>query len=144
MRLRMTFLLPHADELQSSMQPDKGFGSPPRLPFRPPLRAAFTGLRGVPWLALATNSIAPLLVLDEKHVEYRVIRLRRRAYALITQVDLRLALGTVNVVLTFADTPFTFTANVGTRARARDVLSILAGRGCAFTERAKATFLIRK
>lgn len=107
-----------------------------RLPFRPPLRAAFTGLKGVPWLALATNSISPLLILDEEHVEYRVFRRRRRPYALITEVDLRLAFGTVNVVLSFADTFFSFTANVGNAERGQYVLSILASRGCTLTERA--------
>lgn len=93
-------------------------------------------------LALATYSIPPLLILDDEYVEYRVIRRRRRANHLITEVGLRLAFGTVNVILTFADTPFTFTANVGAEARAREVLSILANKGCALTERAKAIFAV--
>lgn len=129
------------DGPSSFTQPAEGFASTLGLPFRPPLRAAFTGLKGVPWLALATNSLAPLLVLNEEHVEYRVLRRRRRAYALIIEVDLRLAFGTVNVILTFADTPFTFTANVGTAAGARDVLSIFSDKGCFLTERAKATYV---
>ncbi|HEX2829777.1 MAG TPA: hypothetical protein VHP37_25750 [Burkholderiales bacterium] len=51
------------------------------------LRVAFTGVKGMPVLALAHNNAAPLLVLFEDHLVQRVIFRRERKYSEIEQVD---------------------------------------------------------
>ena len=48
-----------------------------------PIRATFTGLAGIPLVAVGTNSLFPLFKLFNDYVEFRVFFRRRRAYSVI-------------------------------------------------------------
>ncbi|WP_369629099.1 MULTISPECIES: hypothetical protein [unclassified Variovorax] len=90
-----------------------------------PVVATFTGLRGLPWVALATNSLNPVLRIESEQLVYRVLRQRERPFADIRQVDVREAYGTFNLIFEFQDARRTFVANVGTAACGAQALSLL-------------------
>jgi len=100
--------------------------------------ATFTGLRGLPWVALASNSLNPVFCITSQHLIFRVIRRRRRAYADIAEVDVREARGTFNLIFLFRDTPLTFAANVETAARGAHALALLP-TGVRLSSRAQST-----
>lgn len=102
-----------------------------------PVRATFTGLRSLPWVALATNSLHPVLRIEARQLVYRVLRLQQRPFTDILQVDVREAPGTVNLVFEFHATRFTFIANVGSVARAAQALALLPP-AVPLSERARA------
>lgn len=103
-----------------------------------PLIAAFGGWKGIPWITTTQSNIAPLLVLHETDIEYRIVRLKRRAYTDISNVDVRTAIGTVNVVLEFRDSIKSFAGNTANRDNARNALNMLASKGCPLSTRAQA------
>lgn len=59
----------------------------PNTGVKVPVYATFTGLKGVPLLALAKNSFSPLLCLHEDHIEFRVIKTHQKNYQQIDYVD---------------------------------------------------------
>lgn len=77
-----------------------------------PVYATFTGLKGVPLLALATNSFAPLLRLHEEHIEFKVINTHQKSYQQIECVDTLSWALTKNITFIWNDSRFSFTANV--------------------------------
>jgi uncharacterized RDD family membrane protein YckC len=79
---------------------------------RIPLRAAFVGVKGVDWVALAHNSFNPLLRLYDTEVEARVFRTHRRPYGAIEYVDFRQGLGTQLLVIAWRDSSVTFSGNL--------------------------------
>ncbi|MGJ7529640.1 hypothetical protein ACSFB7_28270 [Variovorax sp. GB1P17] len=87
--------------------------------------ATFTGLRGLPWVALASNSLNPVFRIEDQHLAFRVLRQQQRSYADICEVDVREAYGTFNLIFAFRDTRLTFVANVGTAARGAQALALL-------------------
>lgn len=90
-----------------------------------PVLATFTGLRGMPWIALATNSLNPIFRIENQQLAFRVIRQRERPCTDIIEVDVREAYGTFNLIFAFHDTRLTFVANVGTAARGAQALALL-------------------
>lgn len=56
-----------------------------------PVLSTFTGLRDDPWVAVATNSLNPVLRLDGQQLTYRVIRPRQRLLSDVLRVDTRSA-----------------------------------------------------
>lgn len=102
-----------------------------------PLVAAFSGWKGVPWVAWASSNINPTLILHPDHVECRVIRTRRKRYEAIFRVDYRETFGTNNVVLEFADSISSFAGNTANRMTARDAISRLSQMGCPLSTRAR-------
>ncbi|MEZ2300048.1 hypothetical protein [Variovorax sp. RCC_210] len=87
--------------------------------------ATFTGLRGLPWIALATNSLNPVCRIEGDQLVFRVIRPRQRPCTDIREVAVREAYGTFNLIFSFRHTPLTFVANMGTAARGAEVLASL-------------------
>ena len=102
-----------------------------------PAKATFAGIRGIPWLAIATNNASPWFVMAPSGIEYRVIRKHKRAYADITQVDVRTAPGTVNIEIQFRDELLTLAVNVGTNKTAKTALAHFPS-STIFTPRALA------
>ena len=102
-----------------------------------PVLSTFTGLRCVPWVAVATNSLNPVFRLDGQRLIYRVIRQRQRLLSDVSQVDTRSAYGTFNLVFEFSNSPFTFIVNLGSPSRVAYVLSLLPPN-IPLSERAKA------
>ncbi|SUD32513.1 Uncharacterised protein [Pseudomonas fluorescens] len=102
-----------------------------------PVLATFIGLRRVPWVALATNSLNPVFRLDGQQMIYRVLRQKQRLLRDVSRVDMRTAYGTFNLIFEFADSPFTFIVNLGSASRMAYVLSLLPP-GIALSERAQA------
>ncbi len=102
-----------------------------------PLVAAFGGWKGIPWISMTDSNLAPLLVLHQTDFEYRVIRLKRRPYTDISKVDLRMAIGTVNIVLDFDNSVRNFAGNTANKENARKALDILASKGCPLSERVR-------
>jgi len=90
-----------------------------------PVVATFTGLRGLPWIALATNSLNPVFRIESEQLVYRVLRQHQRPFADIRLVDVREAYGTFNLIFEFHDARRTFAANVGTAARGAQALALL-------------------
>ncbi|QOF76188.1 hypothetical protein [Variovorax sp. 38R] len=101
-----------------------------------PVVATFTGLRGLPWVALATNSLNPVFRIESEQLVYRVLRQRQRPFADIRQVDVREAYGTFNLIFEFRDTRRTFVANVSIAARGAQALSLLP-QGVPLSDRAR-------
>ncbi len=99
--------------------------------------ATFTGLRGLPWIALASNNLNPVFSIERQQLVFRVIRRHRRAYADLLEVDVREAYGTFNLIFSFRDTPLTFVANVETAARGAQALAQLPS-GVQFSGRARS------
>lgn len=89
------------------------------------VRATFTGWRGLPWVALASNSLNPVLRIESEQLVFRVLRLQQRPYAQIREVDVRSAYGTFNLIFEFHGRRLTFVANVGTAARGAQALALL-------------------
>ena len=88
-----------------------------------PVVATFTGVKGWPALiALASNSLNPVLTLRPDRMDYRVTRSRVAAFEQVESVRLVTAPGTVNLVFVFSTGPFTFSASVGTANVAQIVL----------------------
>lgn len=107
-----------------------------------PVLATFTGLRRVPWVAVASNSLNPMFRLDGQQLFYRVFRQRQRVFHDILQVDTRSAYGTFNLIFEFIDSPFTFIVNLGSASRVAYVLSLLPS-SVPLSERAQAACLDR-
>lgn len=99
--------------------------------------ATFTGLRGLPWVALASNSLNPVFRIESGQLTYRVIRARQRSFTDISEVDVRNAYGTFNLIFAFRDTPLTFAADVETAARGAQALALLPS-SVPLTERARS------
>lgn len=102
--------------------------------------ATFTGVRGLPWVALATNSLNPFFRIEDGHLAYRVLRRRERPFGDVQEVDVREAYGTFNLVFAFRDSRLTFVANVGNAARGAQALALLPA-GVPFSERARRAVL---
>ena len=102
-----------------------------------PLQAAFAGLRGLPWVAVAYNNANPSLVITADGLAFRVLRRQMRTFAEIERVDL-LTFG-ASVVLRFCFTgrPLTFDAGLGSLVLARQVLELLPA-GVPLSDRATA------
>lgn len=91
-----------------------------------PVLATFTGVRGLPWwYGIATNNATPLLVVERDGLRLRVVRTQLRRYGEIACVDVRLAVGTVDLEVAFHDTLLTFSANLGALPLAAHVLRML-------------------
>jgi hypothetical protein len=92
-----------------------------------PLVAAFHGIRGLPWVAVASNNLKPRLVVTPTGIDYRVVRSGSRTFGQVEQVDVRTFGATVNLSFAFRDSRITFDANVGSEILARAVLALLPG-----------------
>ena len=102
-----------------------------------PVLATFVGIRVLPWVALASNSLNPVLRIDGDNLVYRVLRQQQRPLSSVLQVDVRSAYGTFNLIFEFQDSALTFIANVGSPSRGAYVLAMLPA-SVALTERARA------
>ncbi len=96
--------------------------------FKLPLRASFTGIKSAPLLAMADNSIAPLLKLYDDHIEYRVILKGKKDYAQIERIEAVQGFGTQNVILIWRDSNFTFTGNLRQEEWLRELLRFFQRR----------------
>lgn len=88
------------------------------------LRAVAT-ITGLPWAALASNSLNPVFRIEPQQLVFRVLRRHQRPHGDICEVDVREAYGTFNLVFACRDSPLTFVANVGTAARGAQALALL-------------------
>lgn len=105
---------------------------------RIPLKAAYSGWKGLPLVSWSQNSFRPLLVLHPDHVECRVIHRRRKAYSAVERVDYRKRLFSRNLVLEFTDSVATFIGNVRDQDTARQAILHLREKGCRLSEKAEA------
>lgn len=91
-----------------------------------PVLATFTGVRGLPWwYGVAMNNATPVLVIEHDGLRVRVIRTQRHRYEEIACIDVRQAMGTVNLEVAFHSTPLTFSANLGALPLTAHVLRLL-------------------
>ncbi|QJI27318.1 hypothetical protein HKK55_00880 [Pseudomonas sp. ADAK18] len=102
-----------------------------------PVLATFMGIRVLPWVALASNNLNPVLRIDGENLVYRVLRQQQRLLSSVLQVDVRSAYGTFNLIFEFRDSPLTFIANLGSPERGAYVLAMLPV-SVALSERARA------
>jgi hypothetical protein len=103
-----------------------------------PLYAAFTGIQGVPLIALGTNSASPLLRLYEDAVEFKVFRTHRKSYTLIARINILQLPLTQNIELIWRDSPFTFAANLGREDWLLQLVRFFDNRQLELTPRARA------
>ena len=102
-----------------------------------PVRATFTGVRGLPWVGLAHNSLNPRLTITPEGLAFRVLLRGRHRFDEIEQVDVRSFGATVLVSFSFRGSPFTLDANVGSLSLAASVCALLP-REVVRSERASA------
>jgi hypothetical protein len=100
--------------------PDEGF--------KIPLRAAFTGIKNVPHLALTHSSISPKLTLYNTEIEYGVVRGSKKPYSDIERVEVFQTIATNNVIFIWQDSMFTFTANLRHEEHLPELLRFLQSR----------------
>lgn len=101
-----------------------------------PVMALFSGIKGVPLVATASNSAQPRLVLQPGGIEYQVLFRKRAAWSEIQQVDVWTGPGTVNLVFDFHNEAGNLAANLGARPLAIEVLRWLDGK-CPLSPRAR-------
>jgi len=100
----------------------------PEEGFNIPLRAAFTGIKNVPHLALTHSSISPKLTLYNTEIEYRVVRGGKKPYSHIERVEVFQTIATNNVIFIWQDNMFTFTANLRHEEHLPELLRFLQSR----------------
>ena len=104
-----------------------------------PIYATFTGHAKMPfWWAISTNSANPKLRLFED--ELKVIKSHRKSYSHVAVADAYCGLvKTNNLILTWNDTPWTFTANIIQRNWLNQTLEFLARKNIALSPRVYST-----
>jgi hypothetical protein len=101
------------------------------------VRASFTVFKRFPLLAIASNNLAPRLILFEDGLEHRVITTQRHLYANIEQIDARQSFATHSIIFHWRDGPFAFSANVGAVESQLSLLIFFAGRHVPLSARAR-------
>jgi hypothetical protein len=101
-----------------------------------PLSASFVGIRGVPLVALGTNSLATYLRLGTTHVVHGM-SYERSPYARIERVEAMTLPATRNLIFVWRDSPQTFVANLATQAAFIQALRWLDERGVPLAESAR-------
>ena len=103
-----------------------------------PIYATFTGHARMPfWWACSTNSFNPKLRLFEDELELKVIKTHRRQLKDILVADAYCGMvKTNNIILTWNDTPWTFTANIIQRNWLNQTLEFLARKQVPLSPRA--------
>ena len=103
-----------------------------------PLRASFTVFKNLPLLGIATNNVAPKLILFKDGIEFRVITTKRRQYGEIETVDARQIFGTHNLILCWRGRFFVFSANLGKEQPLIALLHFFRDRGTVLSHRAQS------
>lgn len=99
--------------------------------------ATFSGLRGVPLLALSHNSLFPALTIGPLGIAIRVIRIHEFAYDEIETIAVKRMLG-VHITFVPRTGPRTFTAGFAGNAAALPVLAALMRHGAPLGQAARA------
>jgi hypothetical protein len=99
--------------------------------------ATFSGLRGVPLLALSHNSLFPVLTIGPLGIAIRVIRNHEFAYDGIETIAVKRMLG-VHITFVPRTGPRTFTAGFAGNAAALPVLAALMRHGAPLGQAARA------
>ena len=102
-----------------------------------PVRASFTVVKRIPWLAITSNNLAPRLIMFEDGLESRVIITRRHDYCDIEQIDARQTFAAQSIIFHWHDGLFAFSANIGEAATLGALLVFFAGRQIPLSERAR-------
>src|SRR5215213_889925 len=102
-----------------------------------PLRAAFLVFKRWPLFGVAANNLNPRLTLFAEHLEYSVLRAKRRSYRDIATVDARQRLGGNNLIFHWQGGLFSVSANVGQAAALLAVLEFFLSKGFALSDSAK-------
>lgn len=103
-----------------------------------PLMASFSGLKNIPHLSLAENSLNPKLKFFKDHLEHRIISLGTKKYATIELVDITIAPFTKNLILIFKNDDATFIGNLYGERNLIDTLRFLNKKGCKLSPKATA------
>lgn len=90
-----------------------------------PLRVAFTGIKNVPLIALATNSAAPKLILFEDLIEKKVIVTRIKPLTAVQMVEITSVPGGFQIEFTWKDSLLTFCADIGRGENLPSILDFL-------------------
>ena len=103
-----------------------------------PTYATFTGHAKMPfWWAIATNSANPKLRLFEDELELKVMKTHRKSYSHVAVADAYCGMiKSNNLILTWNDTPWNFTANVIQRDWLIQAFEFLARKNVALSPRA--------
>lgn len=101
-----------------------------------PLRAAFTGFKRFPLLAIAHNNAHPHLALFDDRLECRVLRARSRPITVIESIDIVQARGTNNLRVLWRDSSWAFVANVRTEDLLRELVAFFHRKGVGLSDRA--------
>ena len=103
-----------------------------------PIYTTFTGHSKMPfWWAISTNSANPKLRLFEDELELKVMKTHKKFLRDIVVTDAYCGrVKTNNLILTWNDTPWTFTANIIQRNWLMQTLEFLARKNIALSPRA--------
>lgn len=101
-----------------------------------PLASSFIGVRGIPLLALGSNSLATYLRLGTTHVVHGMF-FNRSPYGWIERVEAMTLPATRALIFVWRSSPQTFVANVATDAARLQALRWLEERGVPLAESAR-------
>lgn len=102
-----------------------------------PIRATFTGIAGIPLLAVGTNSLFPTFKLFNDYIEGRVILKQHRPYTEMKKVGVFQTFITNNLKITWHDSFFTLIANVRDPDDLIEVVNFLKRKQVPLTQAAE-------
>ena len=102
-----------------------------------PVQATFTEHKRIPYFPFATNSLSPHLRLFEDKIEFNVLYWHCRKLGELELVDAFSWKLNKSVVLSWKNTPWTFTAGLIVLPRLVEVLRFFARKNIALSPRAR-------
>ena len=94
-----------------------------------PLKVAFSGIKNIPLLSLAHNSLNPKLILFEEATETKVTSASRRPLSEIETIDVTLPLRTLHLTINWKNRWFDFTAAIESEETMLGIVKFFSAKG---------------
>ncbi|OGC06537.1 hypothetical protein A2526_04895 [candidate division WOR-1 bacterium RIFOXYD2_FULL_36_8] len=102
-----------------------------------PIIGAYTGIKDIPYWAIARNTFNPFLKIFPDKIEYRVILKHKKNLDQIESIDCYELIGIKNIRFNFADSPFSFSANLLNVENLKKVLQYFKNNGIKLSDKAE-------
>ena len=102
-----------------------------------PLKVAFSGIKNIPLLSLAHNSLNPKLILFEEATETKVTSASRRPLSEIETIDVTLPLRTLHLTINWKNRWFDFTAAIESEETMLGIVRFFQRKGITLGSGAK-------
>lgn len=103
-----------------------------------PLKAAFTSVKGLSLVALATNNATQKLRFFDEHLEFRVLRTQSKTWSEIAHVDAPAGRGGPLLLFVWTTGVWTFSAHLASEATRLQTLRFLQEKGVSLAPRARS------